>query len=298
MPHMIQTGPTRRSHFAIIANAAMRDPRLSWGAKGLLATMLTYADGWKYHQSHLATLTTDGKHATRSAIQELIKAGYVTQERGQGEWNYTVRDTPVAADDTLMSDNQICETQTSENLPLRIPSKQEDQEELQPLSATPTSSLKTSPASSEEPVEVLVAMWNEHRGVLPSVKTVPPARRKKLTAFVRTAGGMKEALETLRRATLVVAADSHWRNGKYGLDNLLAGDKVFARAEQYEAQHTVEVAPAGVAVGEAVVFYVMAGNLRVPMTGRVLEVTDAQVVIEEASHGREYRVPFRDVRRS
>jgi hypothetical protein len=174
----------------------------------------------------------------------------------------------------------------------------EQPEELKPLSTTSTPSLKSTPASSEEPVEDLVAMWNEHCGVLPSVKTVPPARRKKLLAFIRTAGGMKQALETLRRATLVVAADSHWRNGKYGLDNLLAGDKVFARAEQYEAQHTVESAPAGVAVGEAVTFYVMAGNLRVPMTGRVKEVTDTQVVIDEASHGREYRVPFRDVRRS
>jgi hypothetical protein len=171
-----------------------------------------------------------------------------------------------------------------------------DQKEQEHMSAAPTPAPRSKAAPKEElgSVDDLVAAWNENCGALPSVKTVSPARRKRLLAYRVLAG--EDAVETLRRATLVVAADDWWIRGKYGLDNLLAGDKVFQRAEQYEAKHASEVL-ASVRVGDAVEFEYQVGARVERLSGVVeLMVGEVQVRVRVAG-GPAYLVHLRDVRR-
>lgn len=174
----------------------------------------------------------------------------------------------------------------SPELPLERP------EEPKPLSATPTLAEPKSYSSREEHLQTLVNTWNSLCGALPSVKALSAARRTKLKAFVKEAGGFDAAQEILKKATLAVARDDWWIRGKYGLDNLLAGGKVFQRAESYEALEEPSVV--SVEVGDQVRVWVAAGAQRVVGRGKVTEVTDSQVVLVNPI-GLEIRVPKRDV---
>ena len=174
----------------------------------------------------------------------------------------------------------------SPELPLERP------EEPKPLSATPTLAEPKSYPSREEHLQILVNTWNSLCGALPSVKALSAARRTKLKAFVKEAGGFDAAQEILKKATLAVARDDWWIRGKYGLDNLLAGGKVFQRAESYEALEEPSVV--SVEVGDQVRVWVAAGAQRVVGRGKVTEVTDSQVVLVNPI-GLEIRVPKRDV---
>ena len=90
-----------REAFAKVRNGAARDPNLSYKAKGVLATILSFDDEWVVQIPHLVKLATNREHSVRSAFNELIAAGYVVrrerlrQERGRfAHWQYDVYDTP------------------------------------------------------------------------------------------------------------------------------------------------------------------------------------------------------------
>jgi hypothetical protein len=164
------------------------------------------------------------------------------------------------------------------------------------LSVERSEELKPSSSSKKVDVQSLVDVWNAHCGSLPSVKTVGSARRSKLVAFINAAGGLEEAWTTLRKATWVVAQDDFWLKGKYGLDNLLAGGKVFQRAEQYDAHHA-EPEALKAAVGDHVEFRYRTGSMERWAPGVIREITDTQFVVRHEGQQREFRVPHRDVRR-
>lgn len=72
-------------HFTMIANAAIRDPRLSWKAKGILAGALSHGPGFRFNRDWFIRNATDGESAVRSALQELREHGYLVNERLFGE---------------------------------------------------------------------------------------------------------------------------------------------------------------------------------------------------------------------
>jgi len=87
---------------------------------------------------------------------------------------------------------------------------------------------KHTPAAS-----FLLSLWNDHRGQLP--KAEPTEKRlKKLDQIAAALGA--DAERVMRSATLEVAADSFWRERKYNLDNLLAGEKYIGKAESWAAR--------------------------------------------------------------
>lgn len=92
----------KAAQFTIVGNQAARDPQLSLKAKGLLLLMLSFSEGWTYRLSHIETLSSDKEHATKSALHELMAAGYILREKqrnadGTFQWVYTVDDEPFAA---------------------------------------------------------------------------------------------------------------------------------------------------------------------------------------------------------
>lgn len=80
---MIRNRP--RKNFTMVSNEFVRDHTLSRKAKALLLEMLSFPDDWTYRLTHLAKLSTDGEHATRSAMKELIEHTYIVRERGRDE---------------------------------------------------------------------------------------------------------------------------------------------------------------------------------------------------------------------
>lgn len=102
----------KREPFTQIRNSAARDPHMSLSARGVLLTMLSFPDDWVYHQTHLVTLTSNGRDALRSAIRELEQLGYLrrTQVRNEngtlGDTIYEVADFPFVQDGTSTVDGK------------------------------------------------------------------------------------------------------------------------------------------------------------------------------------------------
>jgi biotin operon repressor len=87
-------------HFTQIPNDWLRDSRISLGAKGLLAQLLSHAPGWRISQENLAFANGVGRDAIRTLINELLEAGYLMRsedrernEKGYlGGYTYTTQD--------------------------------------------------------------------------------------------------------------------------------------------------------------------------------------------------------------
>jgi hypothetical protein len=65
------------NRFVMVRNAAMRDPALSFKAKGLLLVMFTFPPGTYFSQRSLTRYATDGIDGVRTAMGQLKEAGYV-----------------------------------------------------------------------------------------------------------------------------------------------------------------------------------------------------------------------------
>ena len=77
----------------LVANTALDDPRLSFRARGLLATLLRQSLGFRLTCRAVARLARDGRSATQTGLGELEALGYLTRN-GDGEW--VVTDDPAA----------------------------------------------------------------------------------------------------------------------------------------------------------------------------------------------------------
>lgn len=79
--------------FTQIPNDWLRDGNLSLKAKGLLAQLLSHADGWSVSIQSLAKANQCGKDAIRSAVKELEDNGYLVRSQNRqesGEFGETV----------------------------------------------------------------------------------------------------------------------------------------------------------------------------------------------------------------
>ena len=289
----------KRDRYTTIPNPTLRDDALSLAATGLLSMMLSYPDDWQFNYTHLISMKTNGRDAFKAAMRELVAAGYVRKAPKRNAdgtvegWEWEVLDEKPTV---LLENRQTVKPSDGEPAPTKTerPTKTEKNELL---SAAPTlAESKTS--ASRETVRVLLDAWNENRGVLAAARSASGPRLQKLLAFAAQVGDIGEAVRVLTDATKNVASDDWWiRNkGKYGLDNLLAGGKVFQRAESYEAGVATEKVT-GVAVGDAIEFRYRVGSVERWAPGVVRAITDAQYVVWHEGQGREFRVPHRDVRR-
>jgi len=90
----------KQNNFTILDNTALKDKRLSWKAKGLLAYLLYLPDDWQVYITELSKNASDGLSSTRSAIEELMTNGYITREEirinGKFSYDYTIYEAPLS----------------------------------------------------------------------------------------------------------------------------------------------------------------------------------------------------------
>jgi biotin operon repressor len=115
-------------HFTQIPNNWLRDKRLSLGAKGLLAQLLSHSPGWKISQESLGRDNGIGRDAIRTLINELLEAGYLSRseerertEKGYlGGFTYTTQDPSVnPTQDNPTQDNPLHKNNNIKNKNLK-----------------------------------------------------------------------------------------------------------------------------------------------------------------------------------
>lgn len=85
--------------YSTLCNAGLRDVRLSFGARGILAYLLTKPDNWQVKTPDLINQSPHGETAILSMLRELEECGYLLREkrRGKGgrfEWHTQVYESP------------------------------------------------------------------------------------------------------------------------------------------------------------------------------------------------------------
>ena len=69
-----------REKFTVVDNHALRDDNLSLKARGLLVTMLSLPNNWKFSENGLCALfKKDGQASIRSGLKELESSGYLVR---------------------------------------------------------------------------------------------------------------------------------------------------------------------------------------------------------------------------
>ena len=116
----------KSKNYTTINNTGLRDERLSWKAKGILAYILSLPDDWVFYMEEIATHAKDKISSLYSGMKELKKYGYVKRfpvkdEKGKIiKWETIVYEVPQEENphvenphienQTLLSTNNLLST--------------------------------------------------------------------------------------------------------------------------------------------------------------------------------------------
>ncbi|MGN0183375.1 MAG: helix-turn-helix domain-containing protein [Candidatus Ornithomonoglobus sp.] len=115
---------SNKGSYTVISNTCIRDKNLSLKAKGLHTLMMSLPDNWEYSISGLAAICKESETAVRTAVRELISAGYIRREKVQNRetgfhgWIYNIYEEPQDCNpdsENPTSENPTLENPTSEN---------------------------------------------------------------------------------------------------------------------------------------------------------------------------------------
>lgn len=117
LPGIYRTQLSFEQGFTRIPNTWLRDPNLGFRAKGLLAYLLSHEVGYTITIGQIERETGDGRHAIRTAIDELVDAGYLRTERTHDERGWNAGLAWFLQDPNPKSENPTLENPTLENHP-------------------------------------------------------------------------------------------------------------------------------------------------------------------------------------
>ncbi len=150
------------SSFTVLGNGMLRDTELALRERGLLATMLSLDDGWRFSVRGLASILYDGESAIKAALRILEAKGYLRRERlrdAQGRITavlYQVSDAPVFLDTAALRTAEKIEAE-EQRLQATLAAGEEEEPKESQLSfifpAPEEPSEKTKSAASEESAE-------------------------------------------------------------------------------------------------------------------------------------------------
>lgn len=150
---MIVRVASRVRGFTQVDNRTLRDDRLSFKARGILAFLLSHPDETVVNADDLVGAGPDGRDSIRSAFGELEHAGYLTREKHQGvdgRWRTELTAHERPSGDGLSDD-------TDAGKPVVGPTSTDDPNpQVAPTTGEPTvglsvvESFKTLPEDSEQ----------------------------------------------------------------------------------------------------------------------------------------------------
>jgi uncharacterized phage protein (TIGR02220 family) len=93
-------------NYTVINNTCLRDPGVSWKAKGLHTYMISMPDDWVFYNEELERHAKDGRDSLKSALKELREAGYLKRQQVKNEkghfagWETIVYEIPQSENPT------------------------------------------------------------------------------------------------------------------------------------------------------------------------------------------------------
>lgn len=172
--------------YTVLTNKVLRDRRLSWGARGLLAYLLHLPANFELNLTYLAKQSPDKRHATCARIKELQDLGYVAIERARNQagcythtvWTVTDTPTPLPQSENPTVDYPTAENPNAGNQPLISTT---DQQELNGTTTTaPKPSQRDAVVVGEE-LDFPPAFFGEHRASATVViESCPDAFRQQI----------------------------------------------------------------------------------------------------------------------
>lgn len=110
----------KERNYTVVNNTGLKDDKLSFKSKGLLAYMLSLPDDWVFYEEELVKHSTEGISSVRSGLKELEQQGYlVKQKKRNSKGQFTTNDWLLYEDpkdnpelDFLKLDNPNLENQT------------------------------------------------------------------------------------------------------------------------------------------------------------------------------------------
>ncbi|PGC59242.1 DNA-binding protein [Bacillus toyonensis] len=109
----------KNRNYSVINNTGLRDERLSWKAKGILAYILTLPDDWVFYREELATHAKDGIDSLKSGMKELKEYGYVKRTPIRNDKNKIVSWETVIHE--VPQEEPLADFPPVENPPVEIP---------------------------------------------------------------------------------------------------------------------------------------------------------------------------------
>ena len=91
----------KKTDFTVIDNSIFKNQKLTLKAKGMICTMLSLPDDWKFSEEGLTSLSNDGISSVRSTLKELMEYGYLKRERNRDakgilrDYVYTIYEEPT-----------------------------------------------------------------------------------------------------------------------------------------------------------------------------------------------------------
>jgi len=115
LPGIYRAGLDFERGFTRIPNYWLRDSRISFKAKGLLAYLLSHEVGYTITLGQIERETGDGKSAIRATVSELESAGYLMTQRTTDERGYNAGLAWFLQDPNPKCENPTLENPTLEN---------------------------------------------------------------------------------------------------------------------------------------------------------------------------------------
>lgn len=144
MSVIFKAGRRPHAEYAMLPNAAARDERLSFRARGILLMLASHADGFYLTTEDAARQGKEGVKAVRTAYQELEAAGYLRRVKTQDAQGRRVLHTYVYVyGDAPTVENRATENRGAEKVRSEMVSSIEDQGEKTKEEVLPPSSLSS-----------------------------------------------------------------------------------------------------------------------------------------------------------
>lgn len=253
-----------RTHFTQIPNDTLRDTSISLKAKGLLSLMLSYPDDWEFNFVHLVGMSTDGRDATYSAFNELLRAGYARREQKRkpdgtlGEVEIVVYAEAVRDANPPLPGFPYTAEPDTDNPSLRRTTTRRTRDEVKPSSAfadgvkvevvisedeswpdnlpgyehlgpplsSPTERGRAKKENDASRILELRDAWNANCGKLPKITAVNPKRERYFRRLIKEAEAAGiDPVNAMSVVAATVAQNDYYQQKRYNVEHALSDGK-------------------------------------------------------------------------